>query len=125
MSKKEKGCLFAAGVVIAAVAALPLISPILFWSRGEVKIVNEAHEPIGGGHFTVCKQRFELGQIEPKASRQFDYKINCKGDYDVTLEFVSGKKLTKKVGYVETSSNFHHTLTVKDDDIDIVVTSLD
>jgi hypothetical protein len=120
VSKKGKGCLFAAGVVVLIVAALFALGPVLFWTKGQVTFVNGAHEPIRDGSFVVCKQRFELGEVEPSQRRQFQYKVNCEGDYDVTVQFASGKKLTRRIGYVTSSFEMRDTVMIKDDDVDLV-----
>jgi hypothetical protein len=120
VSKKGKGCLLAAVAAVIVVAALFALGPVLFWTKGEVAFVNGAHEAIRDGSFVVCKQRFELGEIEPNQRKRFHYKVNCEGDYDLTVQFASGKKLTRRIGYVNSSFASHDTVSIKDDDVDLV-----
>jgi hypothetical protein len=113
-----------AALVALIVVALFIILPIWLSTKGEVLIINEADEAIHSGQIEICNQRFPLGQIEPKQTKQFHYKINFPSDYDLTIEFASGKKLTRHIGYVTSAWDFHDTVTMKNDDV-ICVTSPD
>jgi len=89
-------------------------------NRGEVSIVNEASQAIRGGQLEICNQRFTFGPIEPKQTKTIQYRVKSDSHYNVGIEFASGKKLTREVGYVTSGANFHDTLTVKDDDVSYV-----
>jgi hypothetical protein len=121
VSKKGKGCLFALASVVIAFAVLFAFGRLFFWSKGKVTVANRAHETIEAGHFVVCEQRFELGKLQPNEHKTFQYKVNCTGDYDLTLQFTSGKTLNRKIGYVNSSFEARDTLMVKDDDIAVIM----
>jgi len=107
-------------LTVAAFIGLVFVVIFAIWSlsnKGDVSIANQAAEPIRDGIIEVCKQRFEFGEIKPNESKQIHYKVKSDSDYDVTIEFASGKKLTRRLGYVTSGMDFHDTLTVRNDDI--------
>ena len=101
-------------LILVAVFAIRLSS-----NKGEDSIVNQAGEAIRSGQLEICKQQFSLGQVQPKQSKEIHYKVRSDSHYDVTIEFESGKKLSRQVGYVTSGMDFHDRLTVTDDDVSL------
>jgi len=99
-------------LVLAAVLAIGLSS-----NKGEVSVVNQAAEPIRAGTIEICNQRLTLGETKPNESKRIHYKVKSDSHCNITIEFASGKKLTRHLGYVTSGMDFHDTLIVKDGDI--------
>lgn len=68
---------------------------------------------------TICGQTIELKDIQPTKSALGSYKVKSDSHYDVRVEFQSGKKLQRGVGYVTSSLDFQDEITVTDTDIEI------
>jgi len=100
-------CLFAVGFFALVLSA----------NKGEVLVVNRAAEPVIRGEIEICKQKFTFGPIKPSESKHISYKVWSDSHYKVTIEFQSGKRLTRELGYVTSGVDFNDTLTVKDNDI--------
>ena len=97
--------------------AIGMVAIVLSSNKGEIVIVNEATHSVLRGEIEVCKQRFKLGQLKPKDRHQILYKVWSDSAYEVTIEFESGKRLTRKLGYVTSGVDFKDTLIVKDQDL--------
>ena len=82
---------------------------------GEVIIMNSARESIESGQVEVCGQRFELGDIGQGKTKVVQYKVKSDSHFEIIVEFVSGRKMSKKLGYVTSGRDFKHVLTVTDD----------
>jgi hypothetical protein len=85
--------------------------------KGEVLIVNQATETVLKGEIEVCKQRFDFQNIKPKERKQILYDVRSDSHYKIEIQFESGKKLTKELGYVTSGLDFKDMLIVTEDDI--------
>lgn len=110
-------------VIVQAVSLCFLVSMYFtstaFSYVGEVLIVNSATEPIKSGQVQVCGQKFKFGELEQGKTRVIQYKVRSDSHFELVVEFVSGKKLSKELGYVTSGREFKHVLTVKDDEASI------
>jgi hypothetical protein len=86
---------------------------------GEVLIVNMATEPVSNGTLEVCDQKFQFGGIELGKSKTIQYEVRSDSHFKLVLEFNSGKKLVKEVGYVTSGQDFKHILTLNDHDVSV------
>ena len=86
---------------------------------GEVLIINSATEPIKNGQVEVCGQKFQLGEIGQGKTKAIQYKVRSDSHFALIVEFVSGKKVSKELGYVTSGRDFKHVLTLKDDEVSI------
>lgn len=86
---------------------------------GTILLVNKAKEPISRVLVTVCGQTIEVKNIQPTESAQGSYIVKSDSQYDITVEFQSGKRLQKEVGYVTNGIDFHDEITITDTDIEI------
>lgn len=80
---------------------------------------NNSKYSIARVQVLVCGQMIELKEIQVGKSRTGVYKVRSDSHYDVRVEFDSGKKLQKEVGYVTNGFDFNHEITITDTDIEI------
>lgn len=90
-----------------------------FSHQGEVSIVNQAAERVAKGEIEICNQKFSFEGIEPKERKIFLYRVTSDSHYRIALEFESGKKLVKEVGYVTNGLDFKDAVIIKDNDIEM------
>jgi hypothetical protein len=88
---------------------------------GEVRIVNYATEPVKNGEIEVCNQKFKLGVIPQGESQIIHYQVRADSSYKILVEFTSGRKLEKELGYVTSGRDFKNVLTLKDNDVSITL----
>jgi hypothetical protein len=86
-------------------------------NKGSILILNRASEPISRGIVSVCGQTIEWRDIAPAKSAGGSYKVKSDSYYDISIEFQSGRKLRKELGYVTNGFDFHDTIVVTDTDI--------
>lgn len=67
----------------------------------------------------VSGQKLEFTNLNPSEVHNATYWITQEGDYAVEVEFQSGKRLKKNVGYITRGINMHHELVVTDSDIEV------
>lgn len=89
-------------------------------NNGSFLLINKARDTITLGLVTVCGQTIELKDIGPNKSASGVFKVKTDSHYDVKIKFLSGKKITKELGYVTTGFDFHDELVVTDMDIYII-----
>lgn len=105
------GCLLVVGSMAAS---------SFFSHQGEVSIVNQATELVVKGEINICDQNFTFENIKPRESKIFIYKVTSDSHYKIEVEFGSGKKLTKEIGYVTNGLDFKDTVVIKNDDIELM-----
>ncbi|MEW6089286.1 MAG: hypothetical protein AB1498_13395 [bacterium] len=84
---------------------------------GEVRLINKADKEIVSGTIEVCRQKFTFKNIKPNDSIMFSFKIKSDSGYIVSIEFISGKQLKEKIGYVCRGFSFKDSLIIKSDDV--------
>ncbi len=87
--------------------------------KGSFLLVNKAQEPIVHASVVICGQRIELNDINPNKMGKGSYMVRSDSGYAVQIEFLSGKKLSKEVGYVTSGMDFKDKIFVTDSDIEI------
>lgn len=107
-------------VIIICVAFSPFIMASCIANKGSFLLINKAKEPIVWGSVTVCGQTIELKDIQPSNSATGSYKVKSESHFDIKMEFQSGKKFRKEIGYVTSGMDFHHKFVVTDSDIEII-----
>jgi hypothetical protein len=110
--------------VVAPVVSLFFLASVYFTSTahsyvGEVLIINSATEPIKNGQVEVCGQKFQFGELGQGKTKAIQYKVRSDSHFTLMVEFISGKKFSKKLGYVTSGRDFKHVLTLKDDEASI------
>jgi len=108
---------FTAFAICAATAVIVMFSCAVH--RGNFLVINKAKEPIARASVTVCGQTIEMKDIQPTKSAQGSYKVKSDSHFTVIVEFESGKKLQKEVGYVTNGLDFQHEIIITDADIEI------
>lgn len=93
--------------------------PSVLSNDGEVQIINSASESVRNGELEVCEQKFKLGAIERGKSKTINYKVRSDSHYKLMVEFISGRKLAKELGYVTNGRDFKDLLTLTDDDVSL------
>ena len=104
-------------VIAICAVFLVLVMASCTANKGSFLLINKAKEPILRGLVTVCGQTIELKDIQPTKSAPGSYKVKFDSHYDIRIEFQSGKKLRKNIGYVTNGLDFHHEIVVTDMDI--------
>jgi len=94
---------------------------IVLGYEGEVLIVNLAIEPVKNGELEVCDQKFQFGGIDQGKSKLLLYKVRSDSHFRLVVEFNSGRKLTRELGYVTSGRDFKHTLTLKDYEVSLTL----
>jgi hypothetical protein len=86
-------------------------------NKGTVWVINNATEPISRCIVSICGQTIELRDILPTKSAEGFYKVKSDSHYDISIEFQSGRKLRKELGYVTNGLDFHDRIVVTNTDI--------
>jgi hypothetical protein len=86
---------------------------------GQVLILNAATEPVRNGQLEVCGQKFLFGEIEQGKSKAIQYKVRADSHYKLVVEFNSGRKLEKELGYVTSGLDFEDILTLNDHEVSL------
>jgi len=107
-------------IAISAVFTIFIMTSCIA-NKGSFLLVNKSRETISRGLVTVCGQTIELKEIQPTESATGSYKVKSDSHYDIAIEFQSGKKIHKEIGYVTNGLDFHHEIVVTDTDIEIIV----
>jgi len=111
-------------VTVLGVGCLLLVSlgsaAWFFSNKGEVHISNEATERVVKGEVEICDQQYKFEGIKPRESKVIHYKVKSDSHYKITVEFESGKKMVKEVGYVTNGMDFKDALIIKDSDITLM-----
>jgi len=110
MGRKRRGAL----LLISAAAAF---SSACASHNGDVVIVNKAQESISRVDVHVCRQTIEGKSLQPGDKAQGLFHVNCEGDYGVTVEFSSGKRLHATTGYVTSGLDYSTEISVTDTQI--------
>ena len=92
---------------------------IVLGDDGQVLILNAATEPIKNGQLEVCGQKFMFGEIEQGNSKAIQYQVRSDSQYQLAVEFHSGKKLEQKLGHVTSGLDFQDILIVNDRDVSL------
>jgi hypothetical protein len=85
--------------------------------RVEFTLVNKSNEEIAKATIELSDQKFIVEGLKPEESKMFYAKAIHDSHYTIHIEFISGKTLTKEVGYVTRGVEFKDLLLVKDDDV--------
>lgn len=88
-------------------------------NKGSFLLSNRAKEPISRSIVTVCGQTIELKNIQPTKSVLGFYGVTSDSHYEIGIEFQSGKRLRKEMGYVTNGFDFYHEIIVTDTDIEL------
>jgi hypothetical protein len=100
--------------------AVFVLSSCIVANKGSFLLLNEAKESISRGTVSICGQTIELKDIQPTQSAPGSYEVRSDSHYDIKIEFQSGKKLRKELGYVTNGLDFHHKIVVTDTDIELM-----
>lgn len=108
-------------ILITLLAALSvLVMASCTDNTGYFLIVNNANEPITQGVVLICGQTIKLNDILPTKSAPGSYKVRFDSHYDIRIEFQSGKKLGKELGYVTNGLDYQHKIIVTNTDIELL-----
>ncbi|MDC0994056.1 hypothetical protein OAR16_00450 [bacterium] len=84
---------------------------------GEVHIVNMSGGAVVKGDLYISGRHFKFGNILQGKEEVFYFDVGRDSHYRVKIEFESGKKLEKELGYVIFGFDYTDTLMVNDGDI--------
>ena len=87
--------------------------------KGSFSIINKTNEAIVGGSVVICQQRIVLPEVPPGSVVTGAYKVTSDSHYNIEVEFASGKKLHKEVGYVTNGMDFQDAIAITESDIEI------
>lgn len=88
-------------------------------NKGSFLFVNKTKEPILRCIVYVCGQTIELKDIKPTKSALGTYEVKTDSHYEISIEFQSGKKIRKELGYVTNGFDFYHEIIVTDMGIEL------
>ncbi len=88
-------------------------------NKGDFLLTNKSNETITRAVVSVCNQTIELNSIQPNKSVSGFFEVRSDSHYDVTVEYESGRKFHKKVGYVTNGFDFRDEVVVTDTDIKV------
>lgn len=108
-----------ASIVVICGTLTFLIMAACTHNKGSFLLLNKSKESIARALVTVCGQTIELKSIKPTNSASGSYEVKSDSHYDVRVEFDSGRKLRKEIGYVTNGLDFNHEIVVTDTDIEI------
>ena len=103
---------------LAIIIVIFVASCVLWTPPSSFLFVNKAGEPISKATVTVCGQTIKLNDIKPAKSARGSYTAS-ESHYDITVEFQSGRRLHKSVGYVTSGMVSNDEIVVSDSDIEI------
>lgn len=106
-------------ITVACLTLASLVMAACDSNKGSFLLRNNSKYSIARVQVLVCGQMIELKEIQVGKSRTGVYKVRSDSHYDVRVEFDSGKKLQKEVGYVTNGFDFNHEITITDTDIEI------
>jgi len=84
---------------------------------GHVTIVNRTSENLKTVDVQIYDRVYRLGSLAPERSAAFDFSIRGDGDYNVMIEFESGKTLNQHLGYFTHGIESTDTISVSNNDI--------
>jgi hypothetical protein len=89
-------------------------------NHGVLTLANKASEPITRASVLVCGQTLDFSSLAISGSESRNFRTSCEGDYQIEVEFQSGRNLKKTVGYVTSGFNeMRATLLITDGDVTI------
>jgi hypothetical protein len=83
-------------------------------AKGSVVLSNATSEPISRAAILVCGQTIERNRLQPHDKMSGSFKVNCEGDYEVSVQFESGRRLRSTVGYVSSGIDIASQIIVQD-----------
>lgn len=86
-------------------------------NMSKVWLVNKASNEIVLGILSVCDKKFELRNLKPQREEGFTFTPCSDDHYLIKIEFSTGKKLEKELGYITSGFNYKDKFIVTDDDI--------
>lgn len=89
---------------------------------GTFILINRASEPIAGGSVSIGAQVMQFSSIQPGHSVTHSYRVEGGSNYEIKIDFQSGKHLSKALGYLTSGVEFKHEISVTDSDIEITAT---
>jgi hypothetical protein len=90
-------------------------------SKGAFSLTNTTSETITRVSVTVCGQTREFREIQPGHSAPGCFTVRRDSRYEIEVEFQSGRKLSKGVGYVTPGLSTSDELIITDSDVQLVV----
>lgn len=92
-------------------------------TKNSVLIENASRESVSRISIRIGKARLVATELSAGASVERKYRFDGEGDFEVTVEFSSGKKLNSTSGYVTHGMTFRHKIVIEDDDVSIELVS--
>lgn len=92
--------------------------------KGHFRLLNKASEPLQHVNVNVCGQSISADNVLPLGEMVGDFVVKSDSHYSVQIEFKSGKKLQKDIGYITNGVDFNHEITVTDGDLSISNTKI-
>ena len=96
-------------------------SNFIFGDVGKVRIVNMATESVATGRIEILDQQMTFSNLARGREKNFHFYVVSDAHYDVTIEFVSGKKLVRELGYLTNGSDYDETIVIEDDYIILTI----
>jgi len=91
------------------------------FNTGHFLLVNNASEPIAYASVSICGQTVQLWDVLPNKSADGSYRVTSDSHYTIRVEFRSGGRLEREIGYVTSGMDFNDRIIVTDSDIELMV----
>lgn len=109
-------------IIAISIIFISLIISSCVDNKGSFLLINKANEPIVRALIVICGQTIELKDIQPNKNVSGYYMVKSDSHYNIKIEFQSGNKLQREIGYVTNGFDFYHEIVVTNTDIEITKT---
>ena len=104
------------GTVSIAIFLIVLVALWVFRTNtGTVILENRALEVVAHAFVDVCGQHLSFDSIPPGENRTATFALGGDSQYDVTVEFESGRKLHAQVGYATSGADYTERIIIRPD----------
>ncbi len=83
----------------------------------KVRVINKSSSEVVKGSIEIAGQKFIISNLNVGEESIFKYKVFSDSGYLVQIEFVSGKRQNKSIGYITHGFIFNDKLIITDEDI--------
>jgi len=88
-------------------------------NKADFVLVNNSNEKIISGSVSLLKQSIKVGSIDAGGIVNGGFIIETDSHYHVEVQFESGRKIGKDVGYVTRGFDFNDEIIVSSNDVSI------
>ncbi len=94
-------------------------------NNGDVVVINKSNDEIKKIEIFISDQIIIFENILTNKVVSSSYKITKDSHFDINVDLTSGIHLEKKTGYITTGFDFKHEIIITDNEIKVLVLSLE